>query len=149
MTSSIAAEGKSLLNILHAKTFADSGQKDLLINADLRKPQLHTRLGTNNLRGLSNVLTDKKLSWEDVVINLPNNKNFYLIPAGSRPPDPTKILNSLRMKEIVDDLRMSKKFDMVIFDTPPILGLADTALLSNYVDGVVLVSRNDFLNPYA
>ena len=86
MTSSIAAEGKSLLNIILAKTFADSGQRVLLIDADLRKPQLHTRLGMNNLRGLSNILTDKNLSWEDVVIQLPNNRNFNLITAGIRPP---------------------------------------------------------------
>ena len=146
MTSSVAAEGKSLLNIILAKTFADSGQKVLLIDADLRKPQLHTRLGTNNLRGLSNILTDKKLSWEDVVIKLPNNKNFNLITAGTRPPDPTKLLSSLRMKELINNLKNSNKFDLIIFDTPPILGLADSALLSNYVDGVLLVVSLNSVN---
>ena len=146
MTSSVAGEGKSLLNIILAKTFAESGQKVLLIDADLRKPQLHTRLGVNNLRGLSNLLTDKKLDWEDVMINLPNNKNFSLIPAGITPPDPTKILNSVRMKELINNLKTSNKFDIIIFDTPPILGLADAALLSNYVDGVLLLVSLNSVN---
>ncbi len=146
MTSSVAAEGKSLINTILAKTFADSGQKVLLIDADLRKPQLHNRLGVNNLRGLSNLLTDKKLNWEDVIINLPNNKNFNIIPAGITPPDPTKILNSLRMKELINNLKKSNQFDIIIFDTPPILGLADAALLSNYVDGVILLVSLNSVN---
>ncbi len=146
MTSSIASEGKSLLNIILSKTFADSGQRVLLIDSDLRKPQLHTRLGMNNLRGLSNLLTDKNLIWEDLVLKLPNNKNLDLIPAGIKPPDPTKILNSKRMEEIVNSIKSSKNYDIIIFDTPPILGLADSALISNYVDGVILIITLNTVN---
>ena len=62
MTSSLPSEGKSLINILLAKTLSETGEKILLIDADLRKPQLHTRLGLNNLKGFSNLLTNTNVS---------------------------------------------------------------------------------------
>ena len=70
MTSSIPSEGKSQVNILLSKTLSELGEKILLIDADLRKPQIDTRLGLDNFVGLSNVLTDNKISWRDVLQKL-------------------------------------------------------------------------------
>ena len=88
LTSSLPAEGKSLVNVLLAKTLSEIGQRVLLVDADLRKPQMHVRLGLNNLSGLSNVLTEEDQSWRDVVQTVPGYENWSVLTAGRRPPDP-------------------------------------------------------------
>ncbi|WP_320664929.1 polysaccharide biosynthesis tyrosine autokinase [Prochlorococcus sp. MIT 1223] len=144
ITSSLPSEGKSLLNALLSKTIAEMGIKVVLIDADMRKPQLHHRLGVNNLKGLSNVLIDRNNSLEDVIQKVPANENWFVITAGTKPPDPTRLLSSNRMKEINDELIQSGKYDLVLYDTPPILGLADAALVAANTDGMILlVSLNN------
>jgi len=139
ITSSNPAEGKSLVNVVFAKTLADLGQNVLLIDADLRKPQVHFRLGLNNLIGLSNLLTDNTLKLEDVIQDVPNYSNWKVITSGVKPPDPTRLLSSDRMQKICSDLVELNKFDLILFDAPPILGLADSPLISKYTDGVILL----------
>ncbi len=139
LTSSIPAEGKSLVNILLAKTISDLGKRVLLIDADLRKPQIHKRLELNNIRGLSNYLSDDSLVIEDVTQNVPNNKNWDVITAGQAVPDTTRLFSSKRMKDFIFKLKESKQFDFVIFDTTPLIGLADALLVSQYTDGVILL----------
>ena len=143
ITSSLPAEGKSLVNVLLAKTLSEMGQKVLLIDADLRKPQLHTRLGLNNLRGLTNVLTDDSNSWRSALQPVEGYENWSVITAGRRPPDPTRLLSSNRLHQLVEDLENSGEFDLILFDTPPVLGLADAALVAEHCDGLVLMVSLD------
>ena len=139
LTSSLPAEGKSLVNVLLAKTLSEMGQRVLLIDADLRKPQLHVRMGLNNLTGLSNVLTEGDQHWRDAVQSVPGYENWSVLTAGRRPPDPTRLLSSQRMHELVRELEQSNQFDLVLFDTPPVLGLADAALVAEHCDGLMLL----------
>ena len=139
LTSSLPAEGKSLINVLLAKTLSEMGQRVLLIDADLRKPQMHVRLGLNNLSGLSNVLTEDDQTWRDAVQSVPGYDNWSVLTAGRRPPDPTRLLSSNRMRALVNELEQSGQFDLVLFDTPPVLGLADAALVAEHCDGLMLL----------
>ena len=143
ITSSLPAEGKSLVNVLLAKTLSEMGQKVLLIDADLRKPQLHKRLGLNNLRGLTNVLTDDSNSWRSALQPVEGYENWSVITAGRRPPDPTRLLSSNRLHQLVEDLENSGEFDLILFDTAPVLGLADAALVAEHCDGLVLMVSLD------
>ena len=139
LTSSLPAEGKSLVNVLLAKTLSEMGQRVLLVDADLRKPQMHTRLGLNNLSGLSNLLAEDDQHWSDVVQTVPGYANWSVITAGRRPPDPTRLLSSQRMHALVKELAQGNDFDLVLFDTPPVLGLADAALVAEHCDGLMLL----------
>ena len=139
ITSSIPAEGKSLVNILLAKTLAEMGKKILLIDADLRKPQIHTRLGINNFEGLSNILTENKSDWKKYVKKVEDFKDWDVITAGIRPPDPTRLLSSQKMIDFSEELSKSNEYDFIIFDTPPILGLSDAILVSENCDGLILL----------
>ena len=143
LTSSLPAEGKSLINVLLAKTLSEMGQRVLLVDADLRKPQLHVRLGLNNLSGLSNVLTEEDQTWRDNVQTVPGYDNWTVLTAGRRPPDPTRLLSSNRMRALVNELEQSGQFDLVLFDTPPALGLADAALVAEHCDGLMLLVSLD------
>ncbi|AII46097.1 hypothetical protein KR49_06480 [Synechococcus sp. KORDI-49] len=143
LTSSLPAEGKSLVNVLLAKTLSEMGQRILLIDADLRKPQMHVRLGLNNLSGLSNVLTEDDQTWRDAVQTVPGYQNWSVLTAGRRPPDPTRLLSSNRMRSLVNELEASGQFDLVLFDTPPVLGLADAALVAEHCDGLMLLVSLD------
>ncbi len=139
LTSSLPAEGKSLVNVLLAKTLSEMGQRVLLVDADLRKPQLHHRLGLNNLTGLSNLLTEEDLQWQDVVQSVEGYQGWQVLTAGRRPPDPARLLSSARMHELVRELAASHQFDLVLYDTPPVLGLADAALVAQHLDGLMLL----------
>ena len=139
LTSSLPAEGKSLTNVLLAKTIAEMGQRVLLVDADLRKPQMHHRLGVNNLTGLSNLLTEDHLDWRQVVQPVLGYEGWSVLTAGRRPPDPTRLLSSARMHQLVNDLASSGEFDLILYDTPPVLGLADAALVAEQIDGLMLL----------
>ncbi|MDA9889431.1 polysaccharide biosynthesis tyrosine autokinase [Synechococcus sp. AH-224-G16] len=139
LTSSLPAEGKSLVNVLLAKTLSELGQRVLLVDADLRKPQMHRRLGLNNLSGLSNLLAEGDQGWRDVVQTVPGYSNWSVITAGRRPPDPTRLLSSQRMSDLVQELANGQNFDLVLFDTPPVLGLADASLVAEHCDGLMLL----------
>ena len=137
LTSSLPAEGKSLINILFAKTLSDLGEKVLLIDADLRKPTLHTKLGINNLKGLSNLLTNKDLTPSKVIQKIPGNKNWSVLTAGIKPPDPTRLLSSKRLKDLITELE--NEFDLILFDTPPVSHMSDAILVSKSTSGIILL----------
>ncbi len=143
LTSSLPAEGKSLINVLLSKTLSEMGQRVLLVDADLRKPQLHHRLGANNLVGLSNLLTEANLSWQDVIQPVKGYEGWSVLTAGRVPPDPARLLSSRRMHDLVRDLANSGQFDLIVYDTPPVLGLADAALVAEHLDGLMLLVSLD------
>ena len=146
LTSSIPSEGKSTISLLIAKTISQMDKKVLIIDGDLRKSQLHTRLGIDNLNGLSNLIADKIKDWRSSINEIKKYKNLYAITAGITPPDPTRLLSSKRMKEIISDIKESKEFDYIFIDSPPILGLSDVPLLSNICDGTILLVSLENLN---
>ena len=139
ISSSIPAEGKTLINILLAKTLTDLDKKVLLVDADLRKPQIHTRLALNNIKGLSNLLTGQTNNYQDLIQKVNDINNLSVITSGTIPPDSTRLLSSEKMKNFISELRDSKDFDIILIDAPPIIGLADTIILAEQIDGIALV----------
>ena len=139
LSSSLPKEGKTLINILLSKTIADLGVKTLLIDADMRKPQIHYRLGLNNLLGFSNLLIDPKMKFSQVLNKIENYDNWSVITGGTIPPDPSRLLGSERFKIIMDNLKESGQFDFILIDSPPVLGLADSVLMSEHVDGMIVL----------
>jgi capsular exopolysaccharide synthesis family protein len=139
VSSSQPSEGKSLAIVLLAKTMHELGRRVLLVDADLRKPQMHHRLGLDNVAGLSNLLTEEGGRWREVLQTVPDYPNWDVITAGRRPPDPPRLLSSARMGELVADIAANGGYDLVLYDTPPALGLADAALVAEHLDGIVLL----------
>jgi len=140
ISSSIPSEGKSTISCHLAQAAAAMGQKVLLVDADLRRPQVHRWVGIKNEEGLSNVLATG-LDIEEAIVKVPQWENLSVVTAGDIPPDPTRLLSSQKMYALMDRLKSSRKYDLIIYDTPPILGFADGRILSTRTDGVVLVVR--------
>ncbi len=140
ISSSIPSEGKSTVSCHLAQAAAAMGQKVLLIDADLRRPQVHRWIGVENEEGLSNVLATG-LDIEEAIIKVPQWENLSVVTAGDIPPDPTRLLASQKMYALMERLKSSRKYDLIIYDTPPILGFADGRILSTRTNGVVLVVR--------
>ncbi len=139
LTSSLPKEGKTLTNILLAKTLADLGVRILLIDSDLRKPQVHFRLGLDNLKGFSNLLINPDMKIKEVMNKIPGYDNWSVITGGTLPPDPARLLGSQRFKFLMDSFKSSGEYDIILIDSPPILGLADPLLISEVVDGIILL----------
>ena len=138
MVSGGPGEGKSTtLNNL-AYTFAKGGYTTLLVDADLRRPSQHRIFGVENTIGLSDYLT-KNIELEDVVQDTPLN-NLYFMPSGLLPSDAVGILNSQRMLDMIQDAK--NRFDVVFFDSPPILGVSDASVLSSEVDLTIIVVQH-------
>lgn len=139
LSSSIPSEGKSLVVVLLAKTLSELGQRVLLIDSDMRKPQIHHRLGVDNINGLSNLLTDETLDWRSLITPVANHSGWDLLTAGRTPPDPPRLLSSRRMAQLMQDITSNGGYDLVIVDTPPALGLADAALVAEHIDGLLML----------
>ncbi|EAQ74701.1 MULTISPECIES: CpsD/CapB family tyrosine-protein kinase [unclassified Synechococcus] len=139
VSSSVPSEGKSLLIVLLAKTLSELGRRVLLVDADLRQPQVHHRLGLNNLTGLSNLLTEEEQDWRSLLQTVPDHPNWQVLTAGRRVPDPPRLLSSERMGHLVKEISSSGAYDLILYDTPPVLGLADASLLAENLDSILLV----------
>ena len=132
------SEGKSTtLNNL-AYTFAKGGYTTLVVDADLRRPTQHRIFGVENRVGLSDYLT-RHCELEDVVIPTKLD-NLYFLPSGLLPSDAVGILNSQRMLDMIQDAK--SRFDIVFFDSPPILGVSDASVLSSEVDLTIIVVQH-------
>jgi capsular exopolysaccharide synthesis family protein len=140
ISSALDKDGKSTVATHLAQAAAAMGRRVLLVDADLRLPKVHTMLGLPNEQGLSNVIS-KNLPVLEVIQRAPLWNNLFVLTSGQIPPDPTKLLSSKKMQNIMEQLR--QEFDLVIYDTPPLLGLADSSLLATYTNGIVLVARMD------
>jgi capsular exopolysaccharide synthesis family protein len=137
ISSGTPGDGKSTVAVHLAQAAAAMGQRVLLVDADLRRPQVHNVLGLNNQDGLSNVIATG-LTAKQAIQRLPMWDHLYVLTAGQLPPDPTRLLSSKKMQYLMEQFHAV--FDLVIYDTPPVLGLADGRLLASHTDGVVMVA---------
>ena len=133
-----AGEGKSTTLVNLAYICAQGGYTTLMIDADLRRPRLHTFFDINNSVGLTNYLTTE-LMLEDVILQTPVD-NLYFMPSGILPSDAAGILNSRRMSELIQDVK--QRFDLVLVDSPPILGVSDASVLASEVDLTMIVVQH-------
>jgi len=136
ISSATPGDGKSTIAVYLAQTAAAIGQRVLLVDADLRRPKIHEQLHLANLRGLSDAIATD-ISLNEVIQKLPMQENLFVLTAGSVPTDPVKHLSSEKMRHLMEQFQAF--FDLVIYDTPPLVGLADGNLLAAYTDGVVMV----------
>ena len=136
VTSGSAGEGKSTTAANLALVFAQTGRRVILVDADLRRPSLHRLFDLPNSVGLSTlfVMDAPELS---AVLRMTPLDNLLLMPCGPLPPNPAELLSSPRMRQIIELLK--KQADFVIFDSPPILGVADSSALAPRLDGTILV----------
>jgi len=133
-----AGEGKSTTLMNLAYICAQGGYTTLMIDADLRRPRLHTFFDINNSVGLTNYLTTE-LMLEDVILQTPVD-NLFFMPSGILPSDAAGILNSRRMSELIADVK--QRFDLVLVDSPPILGVSDASVLASEVDLTIIVVQH-------
>ncbi len=134
ITSALPRDGKSLQSTNIAVSFAQMGKKVLLIDADMRKARIHEIFSLERSPGLSEYLAGNDLRPQPTEIT-----GLEVLTAGRSCPNPSELLGSKRMKELLESERAKDDFDMVIIDSPPILSVADAAILSAVTDGVVLV----------
>ncbi len=130
-----AGEGKSTTAFNLAYVCAQQGEKVLLVDADLRRPVQHTILGVSNRFGLTNVLL-RDVPVEET-IKTTSVPNLHFLPSGRLPRTSLGVLDPKRIGELVASLK--QKYDVVVFDTPPLVGISDSAVIAKEMDGVILV----------
>ncbi|TDQ37644.1 CpsD/CapB family tyrosine-protein kinase [Aureibacillus halotolerans] len=138
VTSTGPEEGKSTTAANLAVVFAQQGKRVLLVDADLRKPTVHYTFHLENSFGLTSVLT-KQSAVESACVKS-DIDSLDILPSGPIPPNPAELLGSQAMHSLMNDLR--NMYDIVIFDTPPVLAVTDAQVLANQCDGVVLVTAS-------
>ena len=136
VTSSGPSEGKSTTSLAIAKHFAAMGLKVLLVDADLRKPSMHSKLGLINANGLTNVLTGGAAPPE--VMQTTGTPNLTFIATGPLPPNPAELLGSARMMSLLSV--GGEVFDLIVIDTSPVMALADAPLLSSATAATIFVA---------
>jgi capsular exopolysaccharide synthesis family protein len=135
VTSSQAGEGKTATTSNIAVVSAQAGKRVLLIDADMRKPQIHHRFNISNLNGLSSVLIKDRTLEECIVPAV--TPNLFLLPSGPIPPNPSEMLSSQTFLDLIEQCR--NEYDFIVLDSPPVLAVADAMILTRAVDGTVVV----------
>lgn len=138
VTSSGPSEGKSTTVANLAITMAQMGTNTILIDSDLRRPVLHSIFNLQRAPGLTNYLAGN-VPWKEIVQKTPI-ENLSLLTCGVLPPNPSELLGSKKMRILLEELK--EKYDMILFDSPPVIAVTDAAVLSTLLDGVVLVSSS-------
>jgi len=134
-TSAGPEEGKSTIVSNFAVTLAHAHKKVLIIDCDLRKPVLHKIFNKSNLYGVTNVLADIKKPEE--AVQETDIKNLFVLTSGPIPPNPAEILGSEKMADLINLL--AENYDHILIDSPPAIAVTDSVLLSNKVDGTIIV----------
>lgn len=137
VTSSVPGEGKTTTALALAAASAASGARTLIIDCDLRQPSLHKNLDVANEAGLAEFLAGQR-DLEELVQVEPKSGLYYVV-AGKRPPSPTDLLGSLRMRRLMQQL--ADNFDLVVLDSPPVLAVSDALLLVRQADTTIFVVR--------
>ena len=143
LTSTVQAEGKSWVSANLATAFAQTGRKVVIVDADMRKPRQHKIFSVKMCPGLSNYLSEinelgrrEKFEYTDC-IQKTEVENLYLLPSGNIPPNPSELLLTEKIEELMKEL--SNEFEVVIFDGAPCLLVTDSTIISRLVDSTVLV----------
>jgi capsular exopolysaccharide synthesis family protein len=137
LSSSAPQEGKSTTSSNLAIVMAQMGKKTLLVDADLRRPVQHSVFGLPREPGLTNLLFDR--ATFDEAIQATDVPNLYLLPCGIIPPNPSELLGSNRMTQLIQRLR--EEFDFVLLDTPPVVAVTDALLLGHVSDATIIITR--------
>lgn len=141
VTSSVRGEGKSTTSVNLAYTIAQAGKRTLLIDADMRLPSVATKLNISSDPGLSNLLAG--LASENEALRKSDYfDNWYILPAGTIPPNPSELLGSEKMHSLLE--RFSEIFDVIIIDLPPVNIVADALVISSWTDGLIVVVRENY-----
>jgi capsular exopolysaccharide synthesis family protein len=135
VTSSGPGEGKSTTAANLGVVLAQQGKRVLLIDGDLRKPTVHYTFKVSNIYGVTNVLT-RQMPLKDTVVKT-KIPDLDVLPSGPVPPNPSELIDSKSMDNLIEEAQ--GMYDYILFDTPPVLAVTDGQLLSNKVDGVILV----------
>lgn len=138
VTSSVPGEGKSFISANLAAAFAQTGEKVLLVDADLRLGRVHKIFNQSAAKGFSNMLISGTSEDLPEYIKKTTIPNLYIVSRGTVPPNPSELLNSSSCKKLVNIFK--ENFDRVIFDGVPVNGLPDSLVLANLVDRVIIVT---------
>lgn len=138
ISAATSGEGKSTVALHLAQTAATIGQRVLLVDADLRHPKIHTKLNLPNLQGLSDAIV-KDLNLNEAIQRSPEDDNLFVLTSGPVANDPIKLLSSQKMHSLMEQFQ--DFFDLVIYDTPPLVGLADASILVERTDGLILAVK--------
>ncbi|MEZ4363561.1 MAG: polysaccharide biosynthesis tyrosine autokinase [Kofleriaceae bacterium] len=137
VSSANPREGKTTSVFYLGTTMAQSGQRVLLVDTDMRRPRLHNSMRVSRQKGLSNLIVGED-NYDDV-IKTTEVPNLYLLPCGPLPPNPAELLMTKRFEAVLAEL--GKRFDRVILDSPPLQAVTDAVVLSKLADGVIIVVR--------
>ena len=140
ITSATPQEGKTVISVNLAGSFAQTGKKVLIVDCDLRKPRMHTIFEANKKPGLVDYLFNQ-VSLNEIIRQSSMFENLSFVTSGTIPPNPAEILQSKAMLKFLDDMR--SMFDMIILDSPPIISVTDSEILSRVADGALLVVKAD------
>ncbi|MGD9898978.1 MAG: GumC family protein [Calditrichaceae bacterium] len=135
VTSSGPKEGKSTTAANLAIAMAQSGNRVVLVDADLRRPVVHSIFGQEKDSGVTNYLMDA-IPYEELAKTTPIN-NLFIITSGILPPNPSELISSHKMEGLLE--RLKEDFDIILFDSPPVIAVTDAAILSTKVDGVIII----------
>lgn len=136
VTSSQPGEGKTTTISNLAVTYAQEGKRVLLIDADMRKPSLHRVFSQMNHQGLSTFLRGESIIQE--VVQETSIENLYLLPSGPVPANPSELIDSSGMRELLHQLK--EQYDVILVDTPSVLSVSDSVIVSALCDGVIMVA---------
>jgi polysaccharide biosynthesis transport protein len=139
ITSPLGGDGKTTISYNLAISFAQHGRKVLLLDADMRKPSVHTLFRSSKNDGLSEVLTGS-IPFAQALRPHDYLKNLYLLPSGITPPNPAELIDSRRFDALLQEAK--SQFDLIIIDSPPVLMVTDPVILSTKTDGTIIVLRS-------
>lgn len=138
VTSAFPGSGKTYITFNLAKSFAIKGKKVLVIDMDLRKASL-SKYGDDHKYGIADYLADRIRNINDVIQPVKDTTDMWLIPVGTLPPNPTELLVSNRLPELLDELR--KHYDYIFIDCPPVEVVADSSIIGSVADSTLFIVR--------